>query len=104
MKETPTNLLNAAAIEASKAIHHLAETQTPRDFEYFVSCFIGAAFGPFCDEMWKQFEEQAKTPCGRPGCDCHVGRTKLFEGLDAMRADYRKLRDRSYKRAANKNN
>jgi len=65
----------------------------PRDKAMLLGCALANLLGPMSEKEWLDFShlELNNKPCGRPGCECHIARKKLFEGLVAIRADWRKV-------------
>ncbi len=89
----------AAAIDrisvVSPGCMMLTLADDPKRAASYLTGHIANIIGPMPDDLWRQMLRVAPLPCDEPGCDCHIFSAKVFNALNALRDDWKAMRDKN---------
>ena len=75
----------AAIVVLCEGLKGLLAMTAPEDIPTLMASIMANTFGLMTDACFQSARQKANTPCGEPGCECHIQQSALMDALEFQR-------------------
>lgn len=72
-------------------LSHLIQKAEHDDGQAIFTGLMANIVGHMSDEYWAKLKADATLPCEQPGCQCHIIQGKLFDALEGLREEWKRI-------------